>query len=311
MPKGKANSRKRRSSSKRQISSRSTPVKRRRSQSGGRSGRRKRNNRRSNFSLGRFLLLVVITVVVGVAARNDFDLQETINDFRNFSIWNLFSLDNDPNIIFTEDFYAKTNYLALLYPEGREVVYLDVMTISAEDWEYERLDISGHDELDRTLPIIAYLSERNLGRAEERDRQTHRPTGWQQNRFEIDDAEVWVKNRGHLIAYTFTFNFNADGEFTYGYLGSEDDPANLFTQTAHSNQIVMTRYEDQIRDVLADGGEVVFKAAPVFRDNELMARGIWLQAASTCDGLVFSVFIFNEQPGVIIDHETGENRLYE
>jgi len=309
MAKRKANSRKRRSASGRRVGSRSTPVKNRRSRSGGQSRRRKRNNRKSNFNLGRFLLLVVITIVVGTFARNDFDFQETINDFRSFG--SLLSRDSPSNIVFTEDFYEKADYLALLYPEGREVVYLDVMTIRAEDWEYERLEIGGHDELDRTLPIVAYLSERNLGRAEERDRQTHRPTGWQQNRYEIDDAEVWVKNRGHLVAYTFTFNFNTDGEFAYGYLGSEDDPTNLFTQTAYSNQVVMTRYEEQIRDILADGGEVVFKAAPVFRDDELMARGIWLQAVTTCDGLVFSVFIFNEQPGVIIDHETGENWLKE
>ena len=309
--KRKVNSRKKRSAPKGRTGSKKTQTKKRQSRSGGRNRKKNRNNRRSNFSLGRFLLLVVITVVVGVAARNDFDFQETINDFRNFSVWDWLAGDRGQSIVFTDDFYAKVDYLALLYPEGREVVYLDVITIDADDWEYERLDIGGHDDLDRTLPIIAYLSERNLGTAEERDRQTHRPTGWQQNRFEIDDAEVWVKNRGHLIAYTFTFNFNADGEFVYGYLGSEDDPANLFTQTAHSNQFVMTRYEAQIRDVLADGGEVVFKAAPIFRDDELMARGIWLQAASTCDDLMFSVFIFNEQPGIVIDHETGENWLYE
>jgi len=276
----------------------------------GRHKKRNRNNRRSNFSFGRFLLLVVVTVIVVVAARNDFDWQDTIDDFKSFSIFELLAGDRESTITFSEDFYEKVDYLALLYPEGREVIYLDVITIQAEDWEYERLDIGGHDHLDRTLPIIAFLSERNLGVTEERNRQTHNPTGWQQNQFEIDGSEVWVKNRGHLIAYTFTFNFSADGEFVYGYLGSEDDPANLFTQTAHSNQNIMTRYEAQIRDLLADGGEVVFKAAPIFRDDELMARGIWLQAASTCDELMFSVFIFNEQPGVIIDHATGANWPY-
>jgi len=237
-------------------------------------------------------------------------VQDTIDDFRNFNISQLFADDARSTITFSDDFYAKSDYLSLLYPEGREVVYLDVMTIQAGDWEYERLDIGGHDHLDRTLPIIAFLSERNLGTAEERGSQTHNPTGWQQNQFEIDGSEVWVKNRGHLIAYTFTFNFNEDGQFVYGYLGSENDPANLFTQTAHSNQNIMTRYEAQIRTVLAGGGEVVFKASPIFRDDELMARGIWLQAVSTCDELMFSVFIFNEQPGIVIDHATGDNWLY-
>jgi len=270
-----------------------------------------KDNKRSNLNLGKIILLGVITILIVVAARNNFNIQDTLNDFQNLSIWDLLTQNNEVDITFSDDFYAKSEYLALLYPDGDDVVYLDVMTIRPEDWEYERLDIGGHDDLDRTLPIIAFLSERNLGTSAERERQTHNPTGWQQNQLEVDGTGVWVKNRGHLIAYTFTFNFNVEGDFVYGYLGSENDPANLFTQTAHSNQSIMTRYEQEIRSVLAAGGEVVFKSAPVFRDDELMARGIWLQAVSTCDELMFSVFIFNEQPGVVIDHETGENWLYE
>jgi len=311
MPSRKTSTKSKRSAPKGRVGSKTVPVKKRQSGSGGRAKKSNGSNGRSNFSFGRFLLLVVVTVVVVVAARNDFDLQDMISDFRRFNIWDLGGGDRGDDIAFSDDFYAKADYLALLYPEGREVVYLDVVTIQAEDWEYERLDIGGHDDLERTLPIVAFLSERNLGTADERERQTHNPTGWQQNQHEVDGTSVWVKNRGHLIAYTFTFNFNAEGEFAYGYLGSEDEPANLFTQTAHSNQFVMTRYEQQVRSVLADGGEVVFKAAPIFRDDELMARGIWLQAVSTCDELMFSVFIFNEQPGVVIDHESGENWLYE
>lgn len=300
----KTNSRNKRRSTQKRTNSRTTPNTRRRPRT---RGRRKR--RRSNFRLGRFLLLIVVTIFAVVVVRNDFDFQNIVDDFRNFNIFELFSDDENrrPEVTFSDDFYAKAEYLAFLYPEGREVVYLDVMTIRSDDWMYERLDIGGHDHLDRTLPVIAYLSERNLGVSEARSSQTHNPTGWDQNQLEIDGSEVWVKNRGHLIAYTLTFNFNEDGQFVYGYLGSEDDPANLFTQTAHSNQNIMTRYEAQIRGLLADGKEVVFKSAPIFRDDELMARGIWLQAISTCDEFLLSVFIFNEQPGVVIDHATGEN----
>jgi DNA-entry nuclease len=308
MPNRRTKSKNSRPVPRRKAGSKTTSIKKRTSRPVGRN-KRNRNNRRSNFNFGKFSLLMVITFFVVTLARNDFDVQETISDFR--SIYDLFTGDHRPDITFSDDFYAQAESLAMLYPEGREVVYLDVMTIQAEDWEYERLDIGGHDHLDRTLPIIAYLSERNLGTAEERSSQSHNPTGWQQNQLEIDGSDVWIKNRGHLIAYTFTFNFNEDGAFVDGYLGSEDHPANLFTQTAHSNQNVMTRYEEQIRAVLLDGGKVVYQAAPIFRDDELMARGIWLQAISTCGELMFSVYIFNEQPGVIIDHETGENWLYQ
>lgn len=311
MPNRKKNSKKTHQVSKKKAKVKRMPAKKRRSRLIRRNRRKKKNNRKYNFRFSRILLLMTITIIVGFLAIDDLDLQETIDAFKDFNIYELFIDDSRPTITFSDDFHDQAEYLSMLYPEGREVIYLDVMTIQSEDWEGERLDIGGHDHLGRTLPIIAFLSERNLGTAEIRSNQTHTPTGWQQNQYEVDDSLVWVKNRGHLIAYTFTFNFNEEGEFVDGYFGSEDDPANLFTQTAHANQNVMTRYEEQVRTVLADGGEVVYKAAPIFRDDELMARGIWLQAISTCEELMYSVYIFNEQPGVFIDHETGANWLYQ
>ena len=264
---------------------------------------------RGNFRASRFFLLALISAAVFFFARNDFDMEQAWADVQALPIFEWLSQETQPELVFSDAFYEHAAELALLYPEGRDVVYLEFLTIQADDWEEERLFIGGHDALDRTLPIVAHLSEANLGTSDERTAQTHLPTGWHQNQYQIDDVEVWVKNRGHLIAYTLTFNFDEDGLFAEGYSGSENDPANLFTQTAHSNQVVMTHYEAQVRDVLADGCNVVFKAAPIFRDDELMARGIWLQADSVCGDLRFSVFIFNEQPGVNIDHQTGENWL--
>jgi len=301
-----SNSNNRRQTTKENTNTRSTPATNRAARPVvGPNGKKEK----SKLAFIKYLLLAAVLLIIIVAARNNFDVQDTIDDFRYLTFLDLFSGDSGPT--FSGDFYEKVNYLALLYPEGRDVVYLDVITIQADDWEYEKMVIGGYDHLDRTLPIIAFLSERNLGRSESRGAQAHQPTGWQQNQLEVDGTNVWVKNRGHLIAFTLSFNFNAYGQFSYGYLGSDDDPVNLFTQTAHSNQNVMTIYEGQIRSLLADGGEVVYKAAPVFRGDELMARGIWLQAASTCGDLLFSVFIFNEQPGVVIDHATGENWVYQ
>lgn len=292
---------KRPSSQKRHTSSKGRPRTNKNTRSKG------QNKKRSNIHPGKALFLVIFIFIFSVWAQNDFQIDETIEDFRNLTFLDNFFGEAQPAVVFSDDFYGHVAYLASLYPEGRDVHYLDVMTISASDWEYEQMLIGGHDDLGRTLPIIAYLSEQNLGRSESRGQQSHQPTGWSQNRHDIDGSEVWVKNRGHLIAYTLSFNFNEYGEFSLGYLGSDDDPYNLFTQTAHSNQNIMTQYEGQIRDLLSEGCEVVFKSAPVFRDDELMARGIWLQAASFCDDFTLSVYIFNEQPGIKFDHATGEN----
>jgi len=262
--------------------------------------------KQSNISPMKAIVLAIVILIFTVFANNDFDIDATIDDFVNLTFIDSF-FDQASSITLSDDFYEHASYLAGLYPNGRDVYYLDVMTISASDWEYEVMMIGRHDHLGRTLPIVAHLSQRNLGRSDSRGSQSHQPTGWDQSRHVIDGSEVWVKNRGHLIAYTLSFNFNEFGEFSYGYLGSDDEPYNLFTQTAHSNQNVMTYYEGQIRNLLADGCEVVFMSAPIFRDLELMARGIWLQAASDCDDFALSVYIFNEQPGVLFDHSTGGN----
>ena len=276
--------------------------KRRRTSSRGRSSQRRSNRKpTSNWSMRGVALLVLTVSTFFWFVHNDVDLSD----------FNLFDLLGEPRqeVVFSEDFQAQAEYLSLLYDEGRDVYYVEVITIDPDQWEEERLDIGGHDRLGRTLPITAYLSARNVGSSESMNPQTHEPTGWDQNQLLIDGASTWVKNRGHLIAYTLTFNFNENGQLIYGYAGSEDDPWNLFTQTAHSNQSVMTHYESQIRDVLNGGSQVVFMAAPIFRGDDLMARGIWLQAVSTCGELSFSVYIFNRQPGVEFDYATGENWL--
>jgi len=264
-------------------------------------GRGRRNRKQNNWSLRGLLLLVITVGALFWFIHNDVDLSD-------FDIFDLFG-ESRQEVVFSEGFQEQAEYLSLLYDEGRDVYYMEIITIDANDWDGERLDIGGHDRLGRTLPITAFLSHRNVGSSESRNAQTHEPTGWDQNQLTIDGIAVWVKNRGHLIAYTLTFNFNERGELIYGYAGSEDDPWNLFTQTAHSNQNVMTRYEGQIRDVLRGGSEVVFMASPIFRDDELMARGIWLQAVSTCGELTISVYVFNRQPGVEFDYSTGENWL--
>ena len=254
---------------------------------------------------GLFLLFITIGLVFFFHASVNWNLS-----WPELGIGAVLNITERRQLTFSDNFYARADALALLYDEGRDVYYLNTITLNMSDWESERLMIGGHDDLGRTRPIIAFLSEHNLGTAATRASQTHQPTGWYQNQFNINNSYIWVKNRGHLIAYTLTFNFNDEGYFSDGYLGSEDAPYNLFTQTSHANQNVMTQYEADIRHVLASGSEVIFKAAPIFRDDELMARGIWLQALSSCETLALSVYIFNRQPGVQFDFSTGENWLY-
>jgi DNA-entry nuclease len=50
---------------------------------------------------------------------------------------------------------------------------------------------------------------------------------------------------------------------------------------------------------------------PYFKGNELVCRGVELEACSVEDrgrDLCFHVFLYNVQPGVRIDYRTGESR---
>ena len=57
-----------------------------------------------------------------------------------------------------------------------------------------------------------------------------------------------------------------------------------------------------------------YQVTPVFQGDELVARGVRMQAESIEDegaGVSFNVFVFNVQPGIEIDYSDGSSRLSE
>lgn len=68
----------------------------------------------------------------------------------------------------------------------------------------------------------------------------------------VDGKDIY--NRGHLLAYTSSFNFDIDGKYKEGEIGSQDNPKNLATQTAFSNQKVQTYYEKLVRNAQKSKG---------------------------------------------------------
>jgi DNA-entry nuclease len=77
----------------------------------------------------------------------------------------------------------------------------------------------------------------------------------------------------------------------------------------------MLPFEDQVADyVKATGNRVLYRVTPVFVDMEMVARGVHMEAWSVEDsgkGVCFSVFVFNKQPGIVIDYKNGESHLAE
>lgn len=58
----------------------------------------------------------------------------------------------------------------------------------------------------------------------------------------------------------------------------------------------------------------MYRVTPVFEDDELLARGVQMEAVSVEDGgrgVCFNVYCYNVQPGVEIDYTDGSNKLAE
>lgn len=220
------------------------------------------------------------------------ELEDKVNNYLNkFKNNNNKSVQNVQNQTDSE--------LANLEPEGRDSVEVNgnKSALDFSNWTTEHIEYSPLDNLNRAGKATAYLSKINYGKSEGRESQTWRPTGWINNQHCFD--------RGHLIAYTLSFNFDDDGNLAMGELGSIDNPKNLFTQTSHCNRVSMQKYEQLVREAIQQGHKVVYEVSPIFKGNELLARGVHLQAISEDGSLNFNTYLFNTDNNYNFDYSTG------
>lgn len=188
------------------------------------------------------------------------------------------------------------------------VVNQNQATLKTSDWQSEKIDYGDLDRLNRTTTDTAYLSKRNLGHASNRARQNWQPTGWHNQPVYVNGKRQTPQNRGHLIAYAMTFNFDKKGQYQQGAPGSLDNPKNLASQSEFSNQNTMQIFEERVRYALQANKKVIYQVTTVFKDNELMPRGYWLQAISTDKRLNFNVYVWNVAPGISYDYKTGRSK---
>lgn len=122
------------------------------------------------------------------------------------------------------------------------------------------------------------------------------PSGWVQNFYDFIEGES-LYNRSHLIAHCLS--------------GQNANEQNLITGTRHFNADVMEPIEAMVLDYIErSGNHVLYRVTPVFEGDELVARGVQIEALSMEDGgqgVSLNVFLRNIQPGVAIDYATGNN----
>lgn len=216
---------------------------------------------------------------------------------------------------------ANTNYGGLSSDDYQKLANLDFKsgdkayvyvnnnksTLIKNAWKVNKVIYSNLDNLNRTSHSnTAFLEPRNVANDSLRVRQFINPTAWHSNR----ENGTQIYNRGHLIAYSISAGIDQDGNYNpNNQSGGQNNPKNLFTQTAFSNQKIQTIFEGKVRNSLKQGNKIIFQATPIFRGNELMARGINLQAISLNNNLNFNVYLFNVQPDYVFDYNNGRAKI--
>lgn len=145
------------------------------------------------------------------------------------------------------------------------------------------------DDLNRVTSANALLNE-SLMPNSPREALHVDPTGWHNKRI----PGGWLYNRCHLIGYQLT--------------GQNNNLKNLMTGTRQLNDPDMLRYEDQVADYIKESRNnyVRYRVTPIFRGNELLARGVEMEGQSTNGNTIhFNVYIFNVQDGVKLNYSNG------
>ncbi len=185
--------------------------------------------------------------------------------------------------------YAGSDYVEI---NGNIPFFLesDVTTTAYE--EYSPLD-----RLGRCGPAMACLGRELMPTEERGEIGMIKPSGWHTVRYDDLIEDKYLYNRCHLIAYMLA--------------GENDNELNLITGTGYMNVTGMLPFEIEVADYILDtGNHVLYRVTPCFRDNDLVAAGVLMEAYSVEDngqGLAFNVFVFNIQPGVVIDYRTGNS----
>ena len=157
--------------------------------------------------------------------------------------------------------------------------------------EFSDLDFEG-----RCGAAFARIGTDTLSNAPRGDISQVHPSGWEQHRYDFVDQEM-LYNRSHLIAHQLC--------------GEDANERNLITGTRTMNAVGMTYYEELVGNyVRRTNNHVLYRVTPLFAANDLVARGVQMEAESIEDSgqaIRFNVFVYNVEPGVEIDYVTGKS----
>ncbi len=156
------------------------------------------------------------------------------------------------------------------------------------------------DELGRCTIAFANLSTDLMPQEERGSIGQVKPSGWQTVKYDCVDGK-YLYNRCHLIGYQLS--------------GENANECNLITGTRYMNVEGMLPFENMVADYIKEtGNHVLYRVTPIFVEDELVARGVQMEAYSVEDegaSICYNVFVYNVQPGIMIDYSDGSSSLIE
>lgn len=186
-------------------------------------------------------------------------------------------------------------------PKYRGIPYVEINNNkpSFSDKDKDRVEeYSKLDKLGRCGPAFANVGKELMPTSPRESIRDVRPSGWHTVKYDDILEDRYLYNRCHLIAFMLA--------------GENANERNLITGTRYFNVEGMLPFEIQVADyVKSTGNHVLYRVRPIFKGNDLVARGVQMEAQSVEDGgegISFNVYCYNIQPGIRINYKDGSSQ---
>lgn len=234
--------------------------------------------KKKNKSIYMFVTSLLLTLIVGLYTYYTDESSSYVNSDNNYNYY-----------ISDIDKFNGYNYIEL---NGNIPVFEEIDTSKSFE-NYSELDSLGRAGVafaNVGMDLMPTEKRGSIGMI--------KPSGWHTIKYDIVDGK-YLYNRCHLIGYQLT--------------GENANPKNLITCTRQMNTKGMLDFENKVADYIkSTNNHVLYRVTPVYKDDNLLATGVIIEAKSVEDngeGILFNVFVYNIQNGIDINYKTGESSL--
>ena len=181
-------------------------------------------------------------------------------------------------------------------PINGNIPFFTTNQITAESYEF----YSPLDDLGRCGLTVASIGIDLMPTEDRESISSVKPSGWQSTTYDTSLVSGgYLYNRAHLIGFQLC--------------GENANELNLITGTRYFNVVGMLPFENMVADYIKETqNHVLYRVTPIYTGDNLVAEGVLMEGWSVEDngeGICFCVYIYNVQPGIIINYATGESRL--